>query len=1205
MKKIFLILAFLAFIFSAQAQKIFYTDVHIYGKTGIGGVPLTGLHLMGDNSIYAQGLFQFASSSDSSGILSFYRSRGTLSGLVNSNDGDTIYSLYFKNYETGWKTSAYLGVQYHKNVFGGRGGEYYIYTRDLTSNLLKNRFLIEYSNGNTQILNSNLYLIQTPNFATTDTSAYKGLFRNSATGEVTQRGISASLFGGWALLGNAGTVDGTNFIGTTDNVPLDFRVNNVLSGRIDNTKENTFFGYSSGIAVTSGVRNTFIGASAGISDTSGSRNTIIGRYAGAVLKSGTDNVFLGNDAGGQSLSNYNTFLGVSSGYNNSTGINNIGLGYYSGKYTDLDRRLFINSLDRTNVAGDTTQSIIYARQHATASTQSLYLNSQVYLPYLTNVGSSVDSVLVIDGATNRLEFVAQGSIFDSAAFLAACHPVLRYSQWDACSPATINADSIYGTVANGLRFKASQTDSALIQLDNTGIHLTNDNGVFGHGIINMDVNSNQFSNRIGKYYNEITQSATGTNIFCGNLPLRNLKTKYISSSIQTNILLDTASITSTATGVLNSTIIKQDTSIYAIIIKSDTSIKVNPSGSVRFNEAYTFPVADGALNEVLKTDGAGNVSWGTGGGGGADTSYAHILIHRPNELDTLIPATAIDLVANTTLFPKGSYFHFYKGSYISTVNLARDSCVYYFDKGAIVSTNTEGTIFDFTTIALTSQNPINILGYGSFFYNVGNNDENGFFKIASYAARMNINIEFDVAGITEIQNKGSTIDIRNYDNVTNNKKVNIKGNEIYTLGYCYPSNNGNAIRIESYYLSYLASTMPTNIEVKKIHSTSGSALFIYANINVTVTSDDIHTDGAGWYQPDDKALTIKYASAVCSITNCGSTYINNNYGGDVVLYGGYNTIENHGSNFTSLYGDCGTLTSDGYFQGGYVRTINISGGYADVRMLSVSANYTDRTSFQCSAGTLKLNGQAFDLHNSGYAPHSSISGTGKVIMNGCDIKLFGDNYCSDAYGYTDGFINLSGSGLLELRNCHMEILNSGVPICKNYVPAIQKTGASTLILSSCSFHKFSPYQEFINCPTTRDSIMIYTGGVTTNGITGDLLSAKARKDSLIVSSVAITSITLNDGSGGDETFTETDIITYNTVELMAARMVALINASGTLAITAVYTTGASFTTEADVAGTNYADPSSTNLYAIKLRMNSKAIIDITGGAIIENPNVIY
>ncbi|MCB9267511.1 MAG: hypothetical protein H6558_21005 [Lewinellaceae bacterium] len=41
---------------------------------------------------------------------------------------------------------------------------------------------------------------------------------------------------GWSLTGNSGTVNGTNFIGTTDNVPLDLRVNNVSGLRLEYTE---------------------------------------------------------------------------------------------------------------------------------------------------------------------------------------------------------------------------------------------------------------------------------------------------------------------------------------------------------------------------------------------------------------------------------------------------------------------------------------------------------------------------------------------------------------------------------------------------------------------------------------------------------------------------------------------------------------------------------------------------------------------------------------------------------------------------------------------------------------------------------------------------------------------------------------------------------------------------------------------------------
>ncbi len=77
----------------------------------------------------------------------------------------------------------------------------------------------------------------------------------------------------WLLLGNAGTVDGVNFIGTTDNIPWNIRVNNQRAGRIDHLLFNTFFGYQAGNANTIGNQNTAIGYRALFSNTSGERNT--------------------------------------------------------------------------------------------------------------------------------------------------------------------------------------------------------------------------------------------------------------------------------------------------------------------------------------------------------------------------------------------------------------------------------------------------------------------------------------------------------------------------------------------------------------------------------------------------------------------------------------------------------------------------------------------------------------------------------------------------------------------------------------------------------------------------------------------------------------------------------------------------------------------------------------------------------------------
>ena len=42
---------------------------------------------------------------------------------------------------------------------------------------------------------------------------------------------------------------------------------------------------------------------------------------------------------------------------------------------------------------------------------------------------------------------------------------------------------------------------------------------------------------------------------------------------------------------------------------------VDDQGAIKFNNAYQFPVADGSLNYVLKTNGAGTLNWAADTGG--------------------------------------------------------------------------------------------------------------------------------------------------------------------------------------------------------------------------------------------------------------------------------------------------------------------------------------------------------------------------------------------------------------------------------------------------------------------------------------------------------------------------------------------------------------------------------------------------------------
>jgi len=211
-----------------------------------------------------------------------------------------------------------------------------------------------------------------PNTPQLDTKVYVSTIDGSLW---TWNGVAYVIYNSvnWGIFGNAGTDPTTNFIGTTDSKGLLFKTANIQSGYIDIINNNTSFGVSSLASNTTGSFNSAFGGSSLTANVSGVNNTAIGNTAMYQNSSGS----------------YNTAIGEQSLFYNLDSSNNIAIGYKAGyNAEDLSKRLYINSLDRTNILGDTTKSIIYGAQDATAANQRLYLNSQVYAPYLsTGVGT--------------------------------------------------------------------------------------------------------------------------------------------------------------------------------------------------------------------------------------------------------------------------------------------------------------------------------------------------------------------------------------------------------------------------------------------------------------------------------------------------------------------------------------------------------------------------------------------------------------------------------------------------------------------------------------------------------------------------------------------------------------------------------------------------------------------------------------------------
>jgi len=155
---------------------------------------------------------------------------------------------------------------------------------------------------------------------------------NNATLVTGTTGVPSWQTGGnngivWSLNGNANTITGTNFIGTTDAHNLMFKVNGNQSGLIDFSNGRTFFGYRSGIATATGSNNTGFGYQALASISAGNDNTAVGYDALTTVSAGSNNTAVGfftlaNNTNGGS----NTAYGYNALNANTTGSNNVSIG---------------------------------------------------------------------------------------------------------------------------------------------------------------------------------------------------------------------------------------------------------------------------------------------------------------------------------------------------------------------------------------------------------------------------------------------------------------------------------------------------------------------------------------------------------------------------------------------------------------------------------------------------------------------------------------------------------------------------------------------------------------------------------------------------------------------------------------------------------------------------------------------------------------
>ncbi|MGR3811436.1 hypothetical protein [Jiulongibacter sp. NS-SX5] len=145
----------------------------------------------------------------------------------------------------------------------------------------------------------------------------------------------------WTMSGNA-ALSGA-FIGTTNNIPLLIKTNNVNSGYIEpGNRLNNFYGYRSGESniapASTGIQNAAFGYSSLSSNTTGSNNLAIGAYALQNNNANWNTAFGSFALRANTSGTYNSAFGSNALLNNTTGSYNLAIGLNTMYSNDIGSR---------------------------------------------------------------------------------------------------------------------------------------------------------------------------------------------------------------------------------------------------------------------------------------------------------------------------------------------------------------------------------------------------------------------------------------------------------------------------------------------------------------------------------------------------------------------------------------------------------------------------------------------------------------------------------------------------------------------------------------------------------------------------------------------------------------------------------------------------------------------------------------------------
>lgn len=516
----------------------------------------------------------------------------------------------------------------------------------------------------------------------------------------------------------------------------------------------------------------------------------------------------------------------------------------------------------------------------------------------------------------------------------------------------------------------------------------------------------------------------------------------------------------------------------------------------------------------------------------------------------------------------------------ATNGLAKDGVNWVFEAGAVVNKATAGDIFNTSGFSTSC----NVFGFGTFsktstsgiIFNNGFHTENGSF------------------------NSSIKCVFRSRDLTSTTDKCLTSSNEIDAI--CGDITSTGDVAVWFARCKY-------KLDCKNISSTASNGMVISYSLGGCVNGiSATSSTSIGCYVYGDNT-SYELDNINISLTN-GITY--GAYFSSVVAKISTVTRKNIGLSggpcFVEFNGTCRTLESLGselcFVKGGYSNAVKCTGGNVDTSLQNYLENNT---------ATIDVSGGKVTIRSNEYA---TVNGF-RIIQTGGEIDLFGFFYTGYESTISAGKLNFNnskwifiGSRLITISSTGIVNLGSSRIQCaasdlgNSFGIGVYYTGGKLISNGAVIITPNADRAPIIATVGSLD-FKVLSGGFNTNrNENGGTLVAKKQKQLFTVNTPGTSphSITLNDGSGPNELFSST--VTTSNIAI-AADLVSLINASGTLDCTAIDNFDGTFYVESDVAGVAFTPSSLVRITTanIPTRPNSFLITNSVTGTIIENANV--